>query len=219
MDFRKVYWNSRLAREHRRLTDLILKQSKQRNEPLIVADLMAGIGPFAVPLTSKGSNIQVYANDLNPDSYEYLVVNSQKNRCQNLRCYNMDARAFCRLLQETGIDFHHAIMNLPASAPEFLDAFRGFKGKSLPRIHVHCFARKDYQEGKEETVKRCEFALGCKLHEEQHNVSVISVRNVSPKKNMYCVSFNLPVEARKLEPVTCKQPQGEPNAKRPKLNT
>jgi tRNA (guanine37-N1)-methyltransferase len=46
-----------------------------------------------------------------------------------------------------GVVFQHAIMNLPASGVEFLDAFRGsfhpetWKGKKLPLVHVYTFAR------------------------------------------------------------------------------
>jgi tRNA (guanine37-N1)-methyltransferase len=219
MDFRTVYWNSRLGGEHRRLTNVISKYSQEKTEPLVVADLMAGIGPFALPLSSRGYNISVHANDLNPDSYKYLVINSKRNKCKNLFCYNMDARTFCLQLQERGIDFHHVLMNLPASAPEFLDAFRGFRGKTLPRVHVHCFAPKDYEEAEKVSIERCETALGSKLDRTYHEVSVFPVRNVSPKKNMYCVSFNLPKEVRNLPAIGQQNlDAGEPDAKRKKLD-
>jgi tRNA (guanine37-N1)-methyltransferase len=222
MDFRKVYWNSRLGNEHRRLVDIIAKDNNNRSSKggVVVADLMAGIGPFAVPLAKRG--ICVHANDLNPSSYEYLVENKQKNKCHQdnnnnlLTCYNTDARAFCHQLQDEGIDFHHVLMNLPASAPEFLDAFRGFTGKSLPRIHVHCFGPKGSKESEEQAVGRCSKALGCPLDIEK--VTVHLVRDVAPKKNMYCVSFDLPEETRALPRVKLQQETEEPESKRTKLN-
>lgn len=219
MDFRLVYWNSRLGGEHRRLTNIIAQRSKQRIDPLVVADLMAGVGPFAIPLSAKGHNIHVHANDLNPSSFKYLVENSKANKCQNLSCYNLDARKFCHYLQERSVDFHHVIMNLPASAPEFLDAFRGFKGKSLPRIHVHCFASKDFEEARKASIERCETALGCKLIEDQSSVTFVTVRNVSPNKNMYCVSFDLPENARHLTSIIVLDQEEirEPDEKRTKF--
>lgn len=46
-----------------------------------------------------------------------------------------------------GLIFHHAIMNLPASAIEFLDAFNGafdpatWAGKDLPMVHCYTFKK------------------------------------------------------------------------------
>lgn len=70
-DFTKVYWNSRLHTEHERLV--------QRFKPEeVVADVMAGVGPFAMPAAKKGCG--VLANDLNPESYKYLSINIKNNR-------------------------------------------------------------------------------------------------------------------------------------------
>jgi len=290
LDFRKVYWNSRLGGEHRRLVKVIRKdalaraQSNQRGEEngtesndksasekpktsLVVADLMAGIGPFAIPLTArtKESNhprkedrggakkknkkknqtanklpplpIVVYANDLNPSSYEYMVVNAKRNRSDfitnddfmdsngvdnkhKLYAYNMDARAFCHRLQDKRIFPDHCIMNLPAIALEFLDAFRGFpRDGELPRIHVHCFAPKDTQTAKQEIWNRVETALGCALDENNDKVQIHPVRDVAPNKNMYCISFRLPSAASELARIqldTENQDQNEGNnGKRP----
>jgi tRNA (guanine37-N1)-methyltransferase len=63
--FKDVYWNSRLATEHGRLIDLITEErSGKKGTPqtsVVIADMMAGVGPFAVPLGMK-HRFQVYAN-------------------------------------------------------------------------------------------------------------------------------------------------------------
>jgi tRNA (guanine37-N1)-methyltransferase len=107
LDFEKVYWNSRLQYEHRRIVHLIAGKSrptnaskrpekKKKNDDnsaeykgtkdgarIVVADACAGIGPFSIPLTSQYDNIEVYANDLNPVSYQYLKSNAKLNKCGN----------------------------------------------------------------------------------------------------------------------------------------
>ena len=41
--------------------------------------------------------------------------------------YNLDARRFIHKMNDDRVDVDHFIMNLPQLAPEFLDAFRGWK--------------------------------------------------------------------------------------------
>lgn len=71
LDFRTVYWNSRLHHEHERLV-----RSFQPGE--VIADVMAGVGPFAVPAAKKGCF--VWGNDLNPEGVKWMEVNRVKNK-------------------------------------------------------------------------------------------------------------------------------------------
>ncbi|KAI1333395.1 Met-10+ like-protein-domain-containing protein [Xylariaceae sp. FL0255] len=87
-DYAKVYWNSRLEGEHTRLIGLFKKGE-------VVCDVMAGIGPFAIPAGKKG--VFVWANDYNPESYRYLDENIHTNKVsQYVRPYNEDGRTFIR---------------------------------------------------------------------------------------------------------------------------
>nr|CDI51250.1 related to met-10 protein [Melanopsichium pennsylvanicum 4] len=70
-DFRSVYWNSRLHAEHMRLI-------KKCRPGQVLGDVMAGVGPFAVPAAKRG--VWVLANDLNPSSHESLVKNGSLNK-------------------------------------------------------------------------------------------------------------------------------------------
>ncbi|KAJ9102399.1 hypothetical protein QFC21_002799 [Naganishia friedmannii] len=88
-DFSKVYWNSRLSHEHNRLVAEFFKPGQ------VVADVMAGVGPFAIPAAKK--RCFVLGNDLNPESVKWMEKNRQDNKVQDaLRISNDDGRAFIR---------------------------------------------------------------------------------------------------------------------------
>ena len=70
-DFSKVYWNTRLETEHRRLVEMFGVGEG-------VCDVFAGVGPFAVPAGKK--KVFVLANDLNPDSYTSMEGNIKTNK-------------------------------------------------------------------------------------------------------------------------------------------
>jgi tRNA (guanine37-N1)-methyltransferase len=256
-DYSKVYWNTRLNTEHRRLVSTF-------NEGDAVCDVMAGIGPFAVPAGRR--RVFVHANDLNPDSHASMVTAITKNNvgdfvfphCEDGRTFIRDAVARLitkerphqvklkpkvsrrdakkattntpnepppsqqeKILIQPPL-FAHFIMNLPASAITFLPSFIGLysqphiqtflknlqsSGKFfLPTIHVYCFSTKS-EDNIAEGHKICEEIsrqLDFEMHPgkiEEGGVEVFDVRDVAPKKRMFCASFRLPEEVafRKME--------------------
>jgi len=220
----------------------------------VVADVFAGVGPFALPAAKKGCG--VLANDLNPESYKWLSRNIENNKVQHLvRSFEEDGRDFIRAaarrvwenpfpefapkmsksqtkkekralvsgsprdltpssstLESTSVSsvpvpqpklrrqISHFVMNLPDSAIEFLDAFRGILaepelrgayGGKMPMVHCHCFTREvDDQTRAETNIKqRVEERLG---HALTDGATFHLVRSVAPGKDMYCISFRLP---------------------------
>ncbi|XP_020111520.1 tRNA (guanine(37)-N1)-methyltransferase [Ananas comosus] len=94
--------------------------------------------------------------------------------------------------------FDHMIMNLPASALQFLDVFHGLLRKKhwkglLPWIHCYCFMRSN--ETKESILADAESTLNAKIADPIFH----RVRDVAPNKAMYCLSFRLPEECFKEE--------------------
>jgi tRNA (guanine37-N1)-methyltransferase len=83
-DFEKVYWNSRLHTEHEKLVSKF-------KEGELVCDVMAGVGPFSVPAGKK--KVFVISNDLNPDSYKYMLENITRNKVSEfVEPLNIDGR-------------------------------------------------------------------------------------------------------------------------------
>ncbi|KAM4626038.1 tRNA (guanine(37)-N(1))-methyltransferase isoform 2-T2 [Polymixia lowei] len=193
-DFSRVYWNPRLSTEHMRVVQLV-----QRGDTVL--DVFAGVGPFAIPAARHGAT--VLANDLNPESYRWLQHNVKLNKVERkVRSFNLDGRAFIRgpmrqelpaLLKEKASV--HVVMNLPALALEFLDAFRGLLDQelscdtNLPIVHCYGFSKDDCPQ--EDMVKRASSSLGFSL---EGRCSVHFVRNVAPNKDMMCVRFTVPKE-------------------------
>lgn len=101
--------------------------------------------------------------------------------------------------------FDHYVMNLPATATTFLDAFIGLYRNQetlfsphaetkLPMVHVHCFSTKS-DDIKEESIKICQeisSRLGYEITPEDPEVEIWDVRDVAPSKRMFCASFRLP---------------------------
>lgn len=209
-DFSRVYWNSRLQAEHERLVGLFGAAD-------VVYDMFAGVGPFAIPAAKKGCT--VYANDLNPASYEALLANRQLNKVResNLLAFNLDAREFVR--QHLAVQpkrQSHVIMNLPALGPSFCDCFRGvFAGKLaddapavMPIIHCYGFTKADDYAA--DMLRRVADALD--VDALPPDAVGRYVREVAPQKIMVCVTFRLPRDiatAPPLSPAAKKRRTGD----------
>ncbi|CAJ2501712.1 Uu.00g045650.m01.CDS01 [Anthostomella pinea] len=107
-DYAQVYWNSKLEGEHSRIIRLFEPDE-------VVCDVMAGIGPFAVPAGKKG--VFVWANDYNPESYRYLDENIKRNKVsQYVRPFNEDGRTFIRraadLVYAASTNGEHAVVEM-----------------------------------------------------------------------------------------------------------
>lgn len=231
-DFGKVYYNPRLQTEHRR----IISKFKPGEA---VCDVMAGVGPFALPAGKKKAFVR--ANDLNPECYKALEHNIKRNKASSfVQASCLDGRTFIR--EETRrlqkdrreyteplpkqsrnaakttprpkspttirepASFDHYVMNLPATAVEFLDAFKGvYEGREqeftphtdrkLPTIHVYTFQRRCTPE--QEIIEVCENVskhIGAEIKPDDQDleVEIFNVRLVAPKKLMYCASFRIP---------------------------
>ncbi|GMK54022.1 hypothetical protein CspeluHIS016_0106080 [Cutaneotrichosporon spelunceum] len=249
-DFSKVYWNSRLHTEHDRLLSHFAPGQ-------VVADAMAGVGPFAVPAAKKGA--YVLANDLNPDSVKWMRENQARNKVEpRLRITEDDARAFIHRApleawtqpfrrseavrnrawekaqraarmqakkekeerEAAGLSepakeeekevspapqtIDHYVMNLPDSALEFLDAYKGSftpllsqpgydRSTPLPLIHVHCFTRElEPETASTDICERATGYLGHPVTPDMDGFHLHAVRRVAPNKDMYCLTFRLP---------------------------
>jgi len=211
-DFATVYWNSRLSEEHNRIVSGYLKKGDY------LLDVFAGVGPFAIPAAKK--KCIVLANDLNPESFKWLVQNITKNKvAQLVTAFNKDGRDFIledisallksAILSNQLDKTFHVTMNLPAIAVTFLPCFWNLLGQVTDTgteeqpvttvnpdldlvIHVYCFI-KALDGHKDKALQLVKDELKYDLTSEQI-LDVFFVRNVAPNKDMYRVSFTLPHE-------------------------
>ncbi|KAL0111026.1 hypothetical protein PUN28_012792 [Cardiocondyla obscurior] len=199
-DFAQVYWNPRLSTEHSRMITFMTQGD-------VLYDVFAGVGPFAIPAARK--RIQVFANDLNPESYKWLKKNATLNKLKNnFKAFNMDGRDFLKTVVKDNIltrrdknlaGSEHIIMNLPATAIEFLDILPDwFTQEELktvclkpPTFHVYCFVKINKGDdvcmhGKLVIEQKLGYTLSV-----GSIVSINDIRDVSPNKQMVRVSFLL----------------------------
>lgn len=153
-DFAKVYWNPRLSTEHETIVHMLSNRD-------VLYDVMAGVGPFAVPAASH-KKCEVLANDLNPESFRWLQHNVKQNKVETrVDCHNLDGGEFIKTTLKKDLlnrwrnpDFQgqlHVTMNLPSIAVEFLPHFVGLMADIQcdedllhfhePLIHVYMFSK------------------------------------------------------------------------------
>jgi tRNA (guanine37-N1)-methyltransferase len=133
VDLAKVYFSPRLAYEHNRVASLV-------DQGETIADLFAGIGPFAIPIAKKRPDAEVYAIDVNPYAIEYLKKNVRINRViGKVHAILGDAKQVVNHRLAGMAD--RVIMNLPERAAEFVDtACKALKPKG-GIIHFYSFKK------------------------------------------------------------------------------
>jgi len=213
-DFSKVYYNPRLSTEHDELSTKV-----QKNE--VVVDGFAGVGPFALRV-AKNRGGRVMASDLNPAAVEALATNVRLNKladrvdvsCGDGRLKIRDA--VLRLWRNP--PFHsphipllpdHFIINLPDSAISFLDSFIGLyhplqldngfldavhaKNRG-PLLHCYCFT-KHVDHPEPDICQRVSAVMETDISRTTAGRFELKfVRAVAPHKDMYRLTFELPLE-------------------------
>ncbi|CRG96692.1 met-10+ like protein, putative [Plasmodium gallinaceum] len=89
LNYKLVYWNSKLKNERDRIFNLVEKNS-------IVIDVFGGVGIFSLLLSKK--NCLCFSNDINENAYDYMNININLNKKKNILTYNLDGRNFLEKL-------------------------------------------------------------------------------------------------------------------------
>ncbi|KAJ1651396.1 tRNA(m(1)G37)methyltransferase [Dispira simplex] len=228
-DFSKVYWNSRLHTEHERLVKSFSPGDYVCDVfagvgPFALPAAKRGCFVYANDLNPEShrwlqENIQVNKVDKqvlpsNLDGREFIrhaFSDLWKTKGQQFQPYMKPSKRKTMPKEATSapsasldspqfVTFQHVVMNLPATAIEFLDAFKGILHSQkeeivthnipLPFIHVHCFTKDDNPA--QDLLGRISQAMGHIIIESMPETRLHFVRKVAPKKDMYCVTFRLP---------------------------
>jgi tRNA (guanine37-N1)-methyltransferase len=160
VDVSKTYFSPRLSTEHKRVASQV-----QENET--VADLFAGVGPFAILIAKTHEIVRIYAIDANPDSVKYLTTNIRLNRVIG-KVYPLQGDARQMVNKKVAGIADRIVMNLPEKAIDFLDVachalkpqggivhFYGFIGVSQSLEDM----KRDFVKGVEKAGRRVDEVL------------------------------------------------------------
>ncbi|CAM8950616.1 unnamed protein product [Rhodiola kirilowii] len=220
LDYSLVYWNSRLEHEHKRLVSQfkpgeIICDMFAGIGPFAIPAAQRGCLVYAndlnpdsiryLKINATVNKVDDHICAYNLDAREFIsqllaVPHENDSKANNLalREWKKKGGAYKRRKLEldwtnvkTWEHIDHVIMNLPASALHFIDAFRGVVQKkhwkgTLPWIHCYCFMRST--ETNETIIQVAESALKAFIQDPVLH----RVRDVAPNKAMYCLSFRLP---------------------------
>lgn len=175
LDVEKVYFSERLENERLR----ILNQVKD-NEKILV--MFAGVGPYAI-LIAKKKNVEVYAIELNPVGYEYMVKNVKLNKV-NVNCILGDVKIETPKLVKNVGKFDRIIMPLPKDAGNFLDvALEAIKKGGI----IHYYGFSDDPKKFADEVKR----IAKNLNYEIEILNSVKCGSYSPRIYRICVDFKV----------------------------
>jgi tRNA (guanine37-N1)-methyltransferase len=138
LDLRKVFFNSHLGYERRRVALKV-----RPGERVLVP--FCGVGPFAVPAAANGA--RVLAIESNSEACKWLAENVRLNRVEsNIDLINGDARCIANLLNLKDLKFDRAIIPTPYGMDQILDVLLPLVKKG-GMIHFYTFKKKDQIDG------------------------------------------------------------------------
>ena len=131
LDVAEVYFSPRLATERHRVIS-------QVDDGESVVDMFAGVGPYAIPMATRGAD--VVACDLNETAIEYLRNNAVRNGvAERVTAIAGDVRELAATHVDTA---DRLVMNLPHSADEFLETAVALAGDDCV-IHYYDIQHED----------------------------------------------------------------------------
>lgn len=180
MDVRKVYFSPRESTERQRIAG----QVKARETVMV---MFAGAGPYAIAIAKKQPKVKkVYAVEINPDAYKYLVENIRINKLGHKvvpilgSVEDECAEAFGKCSR--------VVMPLPKGAYSYLEVAEKCLRKKGGMVHYYFWSSK-------EGLKEVKEIITVDLRDLKRKVKSIKTRKVSeykPKILKFC--FDIKVE-------------------------
>ncbi|KAL9055841.1 MAG: hypothetical protein Q9162_003267 [Coniocarpon cinnabarinum] len=237
-DFSKVFWNSKLSTEHQRLVDKLKPGEVVCDVMAGVGPFTVPAGKKGVFVWANDLNpdcfhslsdavtinkVKPFVRTFNQDGHAFIRFAAQQLLAQDYgaRVPQKISRTTSKERQTPLSQQHseitapkiisHYIMNLPATAVDFLPDFIGLYRRHeawfqphgiyhLPLIHCYCFGPKLNSEQEDLRAARplvweaVSSKLGFPIDPENAATELHSVRDVAPNKRMFCATFRLPAE-------------------------
>jgi tRNA wybutosine-synthesizing protein 2 len=142
----KILFSPGNSNERLRLSQLV-------QEGEIVIDLFSCVGQFSIPIAVHSKPFKVYAIEINPEAYKYLVTNISLNKVVNVV---EPILGDCREVAPAGVA-DRVIMGLVTGTENYLDTALNSLKKSGGIIHYHeAFPKRLLQERIEIIKKKIE---------------------------------------------------------------
>lgn len=182
LDVAKVYFSPRLSFEHARVAGKAQEGEK-------VLDMFSGVGPFSILIAKRLRKVEVYAVDVNPEAYSFLVENVKLNHVEGkVKPFLGDIRDLAQTTFKS-LKFNRIIMNLPGEAFKYLgEACQLSMPKTI--IHYYTFA------GGEKALEKAEANLTSKISQLGYSGRILEsrlVREVAPRRWQAAIDFQLEV--------------------------
>ncbi|MBR9679628.1 MAG: hypothetical protein GOU99_01095 [Candidatus Altiarchaeota archaeon] len=147
LDITKVFFSPRQSTERMRLTKLVGSGDT-------VAVFFAGIGPIPIYLSKLTEVEKIYAIELNPDAYSYMLENIKLNKAYNIVAIRDDVKQVYSQLPECEL----AILPLPRGSLEYLSQARAVLKPDGQAI-IYVAAREDELASKLKIIEQAGFLI------------------------------------------------------------